>query len=55
MYVDTSACIRVNDGESEWFRTRVYHVLLAVQCIYGWSDEGGEDGNGKEGYEIPGG
>ena len=21
----------------------MYHVPLAVQCIYGWSNEGGED------------
>ena len=33
----------------------MYHVPLALQCIYGWSDEGGEDGDGKEGSEIPGG
>ena len=26
-----------------------------VQCIYGCRDEGGEDGNGKEGSDIPGG
>ena len=26
----------------------MHHVPLVVQCIYGWSDEGGEDGNGKE-------
>ena len=29
----------------------MYYVPLAVQCIYGWSDE--EDGDGKEGSEIP--
>ena len=41
---------------SEWFRIpgyRVYHVTLATQCIFGWND-GGEDGDGKEGSEIPG-
>ena len=32
----------------------MYHVPLPVQCIYGWSD-GGEDGDGKEGIELPGG
>ena len=32
----------------------MYHVSLAVQCIYGWSDERGEDGNGKDGSELPG-
>ena len=61
MYVDSSACVRVKGSESKQFRidrwgeTGVYHVPLAIQCIYGWSDEGGEDGNGKEGSEIPGG
>ena len=33
----------------------MYHVPLAVQCIYGWSDEGGEDRDGKEGSEHHGG
>ena len=33
----------------------MYHVPLAVQCIYGWSDEEGEDGDGNEGSGIPGG
>ena len=47
MYVDISICVRVKRGESEQFRInsgvrRVYHVSLAVQCIYRWSDEGGE-------------
>ena len=32
----------------------MYHVPLAVQCIYGWSEES-EDGYEKEGSEIPGG
>ena len=31
----------------------MYHVPLAVQCIYGWSNEGSEDGDGKEGSELP--
>ena len=35
--------------------TRVYHIPLVVQCIYGWSDEGREDGDGKEGSELHGG
>ena len=30
----------------------MYYVPLAVQCIYGKSDEGGEDGYGKEGSEL---
>ena len=32
----------------------MYHVPLVVQCKYAWSDEGGEDGDGKE-SGIPGG
>ena len=32
----------------------MYHVSMAVPRIYGWTDEGGEDGDGKEGREIPG-
>ena len=31
----------------------MYYVPLAVQCIYGCSDEGGEDGNEKKGSELP--
>ena len=30
----------------------MYHVPLAFQYIYGWSDEGGEDQGGKEGSDI---
>ena len=33
----------------------MYHVPLAVQCIYGYSDIGDEDGDGKEVSEIHGG
>ena len=32
----------------------MYHVPLAVQCIYGLSNEGNEDGDDKEGSELPG-
>ena len=34
----------------------MYHILLALQSIYGCSDEGGENGNGEEGREwrLPG-
>ena len=44
MYVNSLACVRVKGGESECFRINsdmrgVYHVLLALQCIYGLSDE----------------
>ena len=51
MYADGLACIRVKGGESE---TGVYHVPLAFQCIYGCSDEGGEDLDREEGSEISG-
>ena len=30
-------------------------MSLAVQCIYGWSNKGGKDGDGKEGSEFHGG
>ena len=33
----------------------MYHVPLALQCIYGRSDGGGEKGDGKEGSDISGG
>ena len=33
----------------------MYHVSLAVQCIYGWSDEEGKDGDEREGNELFGG
>ena len=32
----------------------MYHISLAVHCIYRWSDEEGEDGDRKEGSEVPG-
>ena len=34
----------------------MYHVPLTVQCIYGWSDGGGENGDWEEGREwrLPG-
>ena len=54
MYVDSSACIRIIDGESKWFMidswVRQWSIMfpLVVQCIYGLRDEGGEDGDGKE-------
>ena len=32
----------------------MYHIPLALQCIYGCS-EGGENGDGEEGSEISGG
>ena len=30
----------------------MYHIPLALQYIYGCSDEGGENGDGGEGREI---
>ena len=33
----------------------MYHVPLALQCIYGLSDEEGKDGDVEEGSEISGG
>ena len=30
----------------------MYHISLAVLCKYGWSDEGGKDGDGKEESEL---
>ena len=33
----------------------MYYIPLAFQCIYGSSDEGSRNGDGKEGREIPGG
>ena len=45
-HVDSSACVRVKGIESERLRidsgmimSGLYHVLLAVQCLCGWSDE----------------
>ena len=32
----------------------MYHVPLALHCIYGCSDEGGENEDGEEGSEISG-
>ena len=29
--------------------------MLSWLCIYGWSEEGSEDEDGKEGSELPGG
>ena len=55
MYVNSLACVRVQGGESECFRIdngvkeprEVYHVPLALYCIYGCSDKG----DGEEGRE----
>ena len=52
MYVDSSACVRVKGGESEWFRI---DSRMRQGYIYGWNDEGSEDWDGKEGSMISGG
>ena len=38
-----------------WGETGSHHVSLAFQCIYGCSDEGGENGDGKDVIEFHGG
>ena len=40
---------------AQWCETKVYHVPLAFQCIYGCSDERGENGDGEEENEVFGG
>ena len=35
-----------------WCETGVYHVPLILSCIYGRSDEGGENLDGVEESEI---
>ena len=52
MYINSLACVRVKGGESD---TEVYHVPLALQCIYECSDVGAENGDGEEWSEISGG
>ena len=38
--------------DRKWGKTGVYHhVPLAFECIYGCSNGGGEDRDGKEGRE----
>ena len=54
--IDSLVCIRVKEGVWEQFRIdngvrRLHHVLLALQCIDGCSDETHEDGDGKGGRE----
>ena len=34
------------------YESRVYHILLALQCVYGCSDERDENGNGDDESEI---
>ena len=61
MYVDSSACVGIKGDVSKQFRIDS-GVRQGVSCppccstyIYGWSNEGHEDGDGKEGSELPGG
>ena len=61
MYVYSSACIRVKWGESEWFRIDsgvrqgcIMSPQMSVQSTYGWSDDEGENRDGKEGSELSG-
>ena len=54
IYVDCLPCVRVKGGgESEWIKIdcglrQGYIMSLSFQCIYGRSDEVGEDEDGKE-------
>ena len=55
MFVNSIACVKLKEGESECFKideceAKMHHVPLAFQCVYGGSDERGEDGD-----EINGG
>ena len=52
MYVDSSSCVRVQVSEGGQFRI---DSVDSVLCIYGWRDEGGENGDWKEKSEFPGG
>ena len=62
MHIDSLACVRVKEGVSEQFRkySVVRHGCIVPSWIfnvyiYGCSDEGGENWNGKEESEIHGG
>ena len=37
---------------SLWGKIGVYHVSLAVECIYGCSNKGGKNEDGKEEREL---
>ena len=32
----------------------MYYVILALQCVYGYSDKRSENGDGEDGSEISG-
>ena len=36
----------------QWCRTRVYHFLLPLKCVYGCGDERGENGDGEDRREL---
>ena len=59
MYVDSSPCVRVKGVEREWFGIDIgvrQGCIISPWLFNGWhSDEGGENGDGKEGNAIPGG
>ena len=46
MYINSLACIRLTGCE-----TRLCHVPLTLQCVYGCSDERNENGDEEEGRE----
>ena len=52
MYVCMYVCVRAVECGSEFFRIdscviQSYFMSPCLLCVYGWSDEGGEDGDGK--------
>ena len=49
MYVDSSDCVRIKEGESKWFR-----IDSGVRQGFIMDDKGGENGDAKEGSKIPG-
>ena len=57
MYVNSLACFRVKEGESEYFRIdsgvrQGFTMSLWLFKVYGRSDDGGESGNGEERSDI---
>ena len=52
MHVDSSACVRVKGGVSERFRIDIgvsQGCIISPWLFNGWSDERGENGDGKDG------
>ena len=58
MYANSLACARLKRGETVCFRidscceTRLYHIPLAFQYMYGLSEERSENKDGEDGSEI---